>query len=48
MHTHTHTHTHTHITHYLFEDTGEILRQQVLESQMAEEKRRKLNQHNIL
>lgn len=43
-----HARAHTHITHYLFEDTGEILRQQVLESQIAEEKRRKVNQHSIL
>ena len=38
---------HTYITHDLFEDTGEILRQQGLEGQIAEEKGRKVNEHNI-
>lgn len=40
--------THPHITHLLFEDTGEILRQQGLEGQVAEEKGREVNEHSIL
>lgn len=41
-------HVHTHTPPIICFKTIEILRQQVLESQIAEEKRRKVNQRNIL